>query len=24
VESALKEKILGLGESHSPPNALRD
>jgi pantetheine-phosphate adenylyltransferase len=24
VESALKEKILGLGELHSPPNALRD
>jgi len=24
VESALKQKILGLGESHSPPNALRD
>ena len=24
VESALKEKILGLGETHSPPNALRD
>ena len=24
VESALKRKILSLGELHSPPNALRD
>jgi len=24
VESTLKQKILNLGESHSPPNALRD
>jgi pantetheine-phosphate adenylyltransferase len=24
VEAALKRKIIGLGEQHSPPNALRD